>query len=77
MCPGRPSLRRTLTCGKEVRRCLAVSKSGDTGSAAGYLIDHTAYVYAVDPDSRIRALYPPGLKPGQLAGDFAFLKAPR
>jgi protein SCO1/2 len=46
----------------------------DTGSAAGYLVDHTTAVYVVDPEGQIKAIYPPGLKPGALASDFAFLK---
>lgn len=46
----------------------------DLGSAAGYLVEHTAYVHVVDPPGRLLVLYPPGTKPGDLASDFAFLR---
>lgn len=29
-----------------------------TPSAAGYLVDHTAYSYLIDPDGRLRVIYP-------------------
>lgn len=38
-------------------------------SAVGYLMDHTATLYLVDPDSRIRLLYSFTTTPGQIAAD--------
>ena len=46
----------------------------ETGSASGYLVDHTTYVHIVDPNGRLRARYPASTEPGKLAGDFWFLK---
>lgn len=31
----------------------------DEGSAAGYLVDHTAFIYLVDPKGKVRYLVPP------------------
>ena len=39
------------------------------GSAAGYLMDHTALVYLVDRESRIRLLFPHGTLPEDMASD--------
>jgi protein SCO1/2 len=39
------------------------------GSAAGYLMDHTALIYLVDGDGMLRLAYPHGMKPEDIAAD--------
>jgi protein SCO1/2 len=39
------------------------------GSAAGYAMDHTALVYLVDGEGRIRLVYPHGVPPDVIAAD--------
>lgn len=38
-------------------------------SSVGYLMDHTATLYLVDPDRRIRLLYSYAMAPGQITAD--------
>ena len=40
------------------------------GSATGYLIAHSAYLYLVDQERRLRLLFPFGTPPEDIAGDF-------
>jgi protein SCO1/2 len=39
------------------------------GSAAGYLMDHTALIYLVDPQSQITLVYPHGMQPADIVAD--------
>jgi len=41
----------------------------ETGSAAGYLMDHTSVVYLIDPDSNLRLTYAYGTPPEAIAAD--------
>ena len=45
----------------------------ETASAAGYLIDHTARVYAIDRQGNWRLTYPFGMEPEKMARDVAHL----
>jgi protein SCO1 len=45
----------------------------ETASAAGYLIDHTARVYAIDKQGHWRLTYPFGIEPEKIARDVAHL----
>jgi protein SCO1 len=38
----------------------------DSGSAAGYLVDHSSYTYVIDPQGRLREILPHGTPPGEL-----------
>ena len=42
-------------------------------SAAGYFVDHTAAIFLVDPESRIRLLYPHGVTPDDIVADIKLL----
>lgn len=42
-------------------------------SAAGYLIDHTGWVYVIDPEGNMREVFSLDATPEQIAGDAAFL----
>jgi protein SCO1/2 len=45
------------------------------GSALGYLVDHSATLYLVDRQSRLRLVYPPQTAPADLAADIERLLA--
>lgn len=45
----------------------------DSGSAAGYLVDHSARVYAIDSQGNWRLNYPYGMEPQKIAQDVAHL----
>lgn len=45
----------------------------DPGSAAGYLVDHSARIYAIDPQGNWRLNYPFGMEPQKIAQDVAHL----
>jgi protein SCO1/2 len=45
----------------------------DTGSAAGYLVDHTARVYAIDVNGNLRLTYPFETDSDAIADDVFFL----
>jgi protein SCO1 len=42
-------------------------------SAAGYLVDHTAVVYLIDKDDKLRAIYPTDAPPADIAADVQYL----
>lgn len=42
-------------------------------SAAGYLIDHTGWVYVIDPKGNLREVFAPDATPAQIAADAATL----
>lgn len=41
--------------------------------AVGYVMNHTAYVYLIDPQFRLRVTYPFGVKSEEIAGDLRYL----
>ena len=45
----------------------------DSGSASGYLVDHTSVVLVVDPDGRLRGIFPNGVTGEQMASDLESL----
>ncbi len=45
----------------------------ETASAAGYLIDHTARVYAIDKQGNWRLTYPFGMEPEKIVSDVTHL----
>jgi protein SCO1/2 len=45
----------------------------ESESAAGYLIDHSARIYAIDPQGHWRLNYPFGMEPDRIAQDVAHL----
>jgi len=45
----------------------------DVGSAAGYLVDHTARVYVVDADSNLTLTFPFGMEADAMADDISHL----
>jgi protein SCO1/2 len=44
-------------------------KDTNSSSAAGYLIAHSAYTYVIDPQGRLRLLFPFGLSIEEMADD--------
>lgn len=42
-------------------------------SATGYLLDHTALIYVIDPEGRLRLTYPYGTDPADIAADVRHL----
>ncbi len=48
-------------------------QKNDVGSAAGYLMDHTARVYVIDPNGNLRLTFPFGMAPEAMAQDLAHL----
>lgn len=42
-------------------------------SAADYLVDHTAYVYLIDKNDNLRAIYPNDALPADIAADVEYL----
>jgi protein SCO1 len=55
----------------EVRRAYGViaEKEVVSGTAAPYLIAHSAYIYVIDQDGRLRLLFPFGLSVEEMADD--------
>ncbi len=47
----------------------------DAGSAAGYLVDHSARMYVIDPGGRWRLNYPFGMEPEKITQDLRHLIA--
>lgn len=45
----------------------------DVGSASGYLVDHTSVVLVVDPEGRLRGIFPNGVTGEQMASDLQSL----
>lgn len=45
----------------------------ESGSAAGYLVDHTARVYAIDRQNNWRLTYPFGMEVSKIVKDVSFL----
>ena len=45
----------------------------DSGSAGGYLVDHTSVVIVIDPEGRLRAIFPNGVTGEQMASDLQSL----
>ena len=45
----------------------------DSGSAGGYLVDHTSVVIVIDPQGRLRAIFPNGVTGEQMASDLQAL----
>jgi protein SCO1/2 len=50
-------------------------EAGPAGSTAGYLVDHTARVYAVDKNGGLRLTYPFGMDVAKMAADLTHLLA--
>lgn len=48
---------------------VAVKRVEYPDSATGYLLDHTALVYAIDPEGQLRLAYPYGTDPALIAED--------
>jgi len=48
-------------------------QKNDLGSAAGYLIDHTARVYVVDAAGDLRLTFPFGMEAEDMADDVSYL----
>jgi protein SCO1/2 len=42
-------------------------------SAAGYLVDHTAVVFLIDKDDKLRAIFPSDAAPADIAADVQYL----
>lgn len=49
------------------------AEKNDVGSAAGYLIDHTARIYVIDPAGDLRLTFPFGMPAEAMAADVAHL----
>ncbi|MBI5877409.1 MAG: SCO family protein [Chloroflexi bacterium] len=45
----------------------------ESDSAAGYLMSHTAFVYLIDPQFRIRVVYPFGVESDEITHDLRYL----
>jgi protein SCO1/2 len=43
------------------------------GTAAAYLIDHSAFVYAIDPAGRLRLMFPFGTRVDDIVHDVKLL----
>lgn len=48
-------------------------KKREVGSAAGYLVDHTARIYVVNPEGKLRLTFPQGMAPEAMADDISHL----
>ncbi|HEU5317601.1 MAG TPA: SCO family protein [Chloroflexota bacterium] len=46
-----------------------VAQRRPVAGAAGYSVDHTALVFLVDPEARVRVVYPHGMVPADIAAD--------
>ena len=49
-------------------RVMAEKEAG-AGTSAGYLIAHSAYTYVIDPEGRLRLLFPFGLSIEEMTDD--------
>ena len=47
----------------------------DVGSAGGYLVDHTARIYVINPRGELNLTFPQGMAPEAMADDIAHLLA--
>jgi protein SCO1/2 len=47
----------------------------DIETAIGYLVNHSAYVYVLDPDFRLTLTFPFGVRPEEMAADLETLMA--
>ena len=45
----------------------------DSGSAGGYFVDHTSIVLVIDPEGRLRGVFPNGVTGEQMASDLQSL----
>lgn len=52
---------------------VSYSRQETPDSAAGYLMNHSAFVYLLDPDGRWRVTYPYGAEAGAIAQDVLYL----
>jgi cytochrome oxidase Cu insertion factor (SCO1/SenC/PrrC family) len=48
---------------------VTAEKDTSSSSTAGYLIAHSAYTYVIDPQGRLRLLFPFGLSIEEMADD--------
>lgn len=48
-------------------------KGAEIESAAGYLLSHTAYVYLIDPEFRLRVTFPFGVESEEIVSDITYL----
>jgi protein SCO1 len=48
---------------------VVAEKETSQGTSAGYLIAHSAYTYVIDPDGRLRLLFPFGMSVEEMADD--------
>ena len=48
---------------------VVAEKEAVAGTAAGYLIAHSAYTYVIDTEGRLRLLFPFGLSIEEMADD--------
>ena len=44
-------------------------------SAVGYLMNHSAYVYVIDPEFQLRVTWPFGVRPPEMEADLEWLFA--
>lgn len=59
---------------KTAKEYKAYYRKVEGGSAAGYLVDHTATIYLITPDNKIKLLYTPTKQdPEKMAEDIRFL----
>jgi protein SCO1/2 len=52
---------------------VVAEKHAVAGTKAAYLIDHSAFVYVVDPDGRLRLMFPFGMSIDDMAHDIGLL----
>ena len=48
---------------------VTVKRTDYPNSATGYLLDHTALIYVIDPEGRLRLTFPYGTDPALIAQD--------
>jgi protein SCO1/2 len=49
------------------------AEKSDVGSAGGYLVDHTARIYVINPEGELQLTFPQGMAPEAMADDLAHL----
>jgi protein SCO1/2 len=49
------------------------AEKSDVGSAGGYLVDHTARIYVINPQGELQLTFPQGMAPEAMADDLAYL----